>query len=88
VGGGAQGEREADSPLRRDPEIPRPWDHDLSLRQPVNQLSHPGAPEAVCLILFCTTVLLAVNNPVFGFLLFSFCLLESLLSGFFGKYTV
>ena len=25
--------------------IPRPWVHDLSWRQTLNQLSHPGAPE-------------------------------------------
>ena len=27
--------------------IPGPWDHDLSRRQTLNRLSHPGAPTAV-----------------------------------------
>ena len=25
--------------------IPEPWDHDLTWRQKLNQLSHPGAPK-------------------------------------------
>ena len=28
--------------------IPGPWDYDLSQRQKLNQLSHPGAPVHVC----------------------------------------
>ena len=27
--------------------VPGPWDHDLSWRQTLNQLSHPGAPKAI-----------------------------------------
>ena len=44
-----QAEGEADSPLSREPDagidglIPGPWDHDLSWRQMLNRLSHPGA---------------------------------------------
>ena len=45
VGGGAEGEEEADAPLSREPYcIPEHWDHGLSWRQGLNQLSHPGAP--------------------------------------------
>ena len=29
--------------------IPGPWDHDLSRRQTLNQLNHPGAPQSKCL---------------------------------------
>uniref|UniRef100_A0A452VL31 SCAN box domain-containing protein n=1 Tax=Ursus maritimus TaxID=29073 RepID=A0A452VL31_URSMA len=39
---------EADSPLSRSPmqdSIPGPWDHDLSRRQTLHRLSHPGAPR-------------------------------------------
>ena len=43
--GGAEGEGEAASLLSRDPDVglhprPRPWDHDLNLRQTPNRLSH------------------------------------------------
>ena len=44
---GADGEGEADSPLSREPEErfhPRTQAHDLSRRQTLNGLSHPGAP--------------------------------------------
>ena len=47
AGGGAEEEGEADSPLSKEPEmglIPGPRDHDLSLRQMLNLLSHSGAP--------------------------------------------
>ena len=43
----AEGEGGADSPQSRDlmrSLIPGPWDHDLSQRQTLNQLSHPDAP--------------------------------------------
>ena len=43
----AEGEGEADSPLRKDwmqGSIPRPWEHDLTQRQTLNRLSYPGAP--------------------------------------------
>ena len=43
----AEIEEEADASLNREPDedsIPRPRDHDLSQRQTLNQLSHPGAP--------------------------------------------
>ena len=46
-GGWAEGEGEADSPLSRELMrglIPGSWDHDLSQRQMLNHLSHPGAP--------------------------------------------
>ena len=46
VGGWAEGEGEADSPLSRELMrglIPGPWDHDLSRRQMLNHLSHSGA---------------------------------------------
>jgi len=36
--------------LSREPDvglIPGPWDHDLSQRQTLNQLSHPGVPDGV-----------------------------------------
>ena len=45
--GGVQGEGKADSPLHREPNVglnPGIEDHDLSRRQMINQLSHPGAP--------------------------------------------
>ena len=44
---GEVGEGEAGFPLSREPDvglIPAPWDHDLSRRQTLNWLSHPGAP--------------------------------------------
>ena len=47
---GAKAEGEADFPLSREPHIelyPRTLDHDLSRRQTLNQLSHPGAPKYV-----------------------------------------
>ena len=50
VGGWAEGEGEADSPLSRELMrglIPGPWDHDLSQRQMLNHLSHPGAPNKI-----------------------------------------
>ena len=43
----AEGEREADSPLSREPAtglVPGPWDHNLSQRQMLHQLNHPRAP--------------------------------------------
>lgn len=43
-----QAEREAGSPLSREPNmvsISEPWDHDLSRRQMLNQLRHPGTPK-------------------------------------------
>ena len=48
-GRGAEGDREADSLLSREPDakwgsISGPQDHDLNRRQPLNWLSHPGAP--------------------------------------------
>ena len=47
-GEGTEGE-EADSLLRREPDgwgsIAGPWDHDLSQRQMLNELSHPGLPR-------------------------------------------
>ena len=46
-GGWAEGEGEADSSLSREVMqglIPGPWDHDLSQRQMLNHLSHPGTP--------------------------------------------
>ena len=45
VGNRAEGkhEDEADSSLSREGSIPVPWDHDLSQRQPLNQVSYPGA---------------------------------------------
>ena len=50
-GGAAEGEREnltqaphwAGSPMWDS--IPGPWDHDLSRRQVLNHLNHPGAPQ-------------------------------------------
>ena len=48
--GGAEGEGEAGSPLSRKPDpdlILGPWDHDLSLSQMFNWLSHPDAPKYV-----------------------------------------
>ena len=52
MGGGADREGEADSSLSREPgcdvaSIPGPRDHDLSRRQMLNQLSHPGAPASL-----------------------------------------
>ena len=42
------GEGEADSPLSREPNVgsltPGLWHHDLSGRQRLKRLSHPGAP--------------------------------------------
>ena len=34
----------------------RPWDHDLSWSRPLNQLSHPGAPDNTYFKDFCTYV--------------------------------
>ena len=48
---GAEGEREADSLLNEEPDvgpIAGPQDHDLSGRQMLNQLSHPGVPILIC----------------------------------------
>ena len=47
VGGTAEGEGEVGSCWAGSPtpgSIPGPQDHDLSWRQTLNQLSHPGAP--------------------------------------------
>lgn len=47
AGEGAEGQVEAGSLLRREPDkglIPGPWDHDLSRKQMLHQLSHPGSP--------------------------------------------
>ena len=41
----AEGEREGGSLLNRESSIPGLWDHDLSRRQTLNQLSHLGAPK-------------------------------------------
>ena len=46
VGGRVQGEGEADSPLSREPDVehdPGIRDHDLSRRQMLNGVSHPGS---------------------------------------------
>ena len=40
---GGAAEEEASSWLNREPNT-GPWDHNLSPRQMLNQLSHPGAP--------------------------------------------
>ena len=51
-GGGAEREGEADSPLSREPNvglIPGPQEHDLSLRQTPNQMSHPDTPNLLFL---------------------------------------
>jgi len=51
--GGGEGEREAGSPLSREPDaasIPGSWDHDLSRRQLLNRLSYPGAPKLDCFL--------------------------------------
>ena len=49
AGEGVIGEQEADSLLSRESPtwgwIPGPWDHDLSGRQVLKQLSHPGTPS-------------------------------------------
>ena len=50
-GGSSEGEGEADFLLRKEPDamqdsIPRPWGHDLSWRQKLNQLSQPGVPKS------------------------------------------
>ena len=54
--GKGQREREKQTPPRsRKPmygSIPGPWDHDLSWRQTLNQLSHPGTPPNAFLIMF------------------------------------
>ena len=44
--GGESGEREeeVDSHWAGSQPAQDPWDHDLSQRQPLNQLSHPDAP--------------------------------------------
>ena len=51
--GAAEGEGEAGSPPGREPDsqgsIPEPGDHDLSQRQMLKQLGHPGAPKNVLL---------------------------------------
>ena len=47
-GQGAEGEGEANSLLSGEPNVglhPRTPDHDLSRRQMLNRLSHPGAPK-------------------------------------------
>ena len=52
AGGGAEEEGERENPKQiplwvpslTQGSIPGPWDHDLSLRQTFNQLSHPGTP--------------------------------------------
>ena len=47
-GGGAEGEREADSSLSREQthgSILGLQDHDLNQREMLNHLSHPGAPK-------------------------------------------
>ena len=57
AGGGAEGEGEASSPLSKEPNlglrglIPGPWDHDLSQREVINWLSHPGVPWIACFLM-------------------------------------
>ena len=49
-GGWTEGEGQADIPLSREPDVglnPKIWDHDLSQRETLNQLSHPGNPVIV-----------------------------------------
>ena len=45
--GEQQREKEKQTPHWAKSLIPGPWDHDLSRRQLLNQLSHPGAPIGV-----------------------------------------
>ena len=55
--GAAEGEREAGSPKWG-------WNHDLSQRQMLNQLSHPGAPKLSCsydYFYYCSCYSLAVS---------------------------
>ena len=43
-----EGEGKAGSQLSRVPDLgldPRPWDPDLSQRQMLNEMSHPGTPD-------------------------------------------
>ena len=56
---GAKGEGEADSLLSKEPSwgsILGPWDHDLSQKQTLNWLSHPGALQMAFLekIFYCS----------------------------------
>ena len=68
VGGGAEGEGETGSSLSRKPNewvsIPRSQDHDLSWRQMLKQLSHPGAP--VFFIFSMTLIFLCNLYPECG----------------------
>ena len=66
MGSTRQREREKQAPCRaRSPmmwgSIPGPWDHDLSQRQMLNQLNHPGAPTLLVLIV-CTQMGKYSNN--------------------------
>ena len=68
---GREREREAGSLLMRDL-IPGPWDHDLSWRQQLNPLSHPGAQSSTFLKVGITDwVVRGMNRENEDF--FSFC---------------
>ena len=58
----AEGEGETDSPLSREPYVGlNPRTHDLSQRQMLNRLSHPGTP--IILYFICEThSLISVNS--------------------------
>ena len=52
-----EGEGEAGFPLNRGPNMgldSGPWDHDLSQRQKLNCLGHPGAPEFPFFVTMCS----------------------------------
>ena len=57
--GRGEAEGEGNTPLSREPIAglhPRPWDHDLSLRQILHWLSHPGAPGSSIFTFWGTSI--------------------------------
>ena len=76
--------------------VPGPWDHDLNLRQPLNQLSHPGATGFFLKYLIqkewsLQNLNLSLSNPTAHVLFINFyyqisCLLYSLLKDSWAKF--
>ena len=50
--------------------IPGPWDHNLSWRQLLNLLSHPGAPTGFWCLYFPINVMYFFTLPLFFFFFF------------------
>lgn len=68
-------EWEADSPLTREPDVwldPSSWDHELSQRQMVNQLSHPGTSGLISYNSFSQGLLKAYLSKFLPYIFSSF----------------